>query len=198
MKRLLLIAALLPLAGESAWWQIDALRARLGAGLATARLLGHDFGPDEKRPDYAFLAAKMPGEAEVTRSLVVLPLHGRKAQITFDVVKTDKTTTSLRCAMDDGSAVPPADGEIGSIDFGGVRLDGWVLLFYTEINSARSPVSFNVKGAGTLRFLLGGLAPGTWEIWRNGWLEDPSGTVDRTSGALYFEGPAGEYFLRRL
>ncbi len=198
MRHLLLLAALLPLAGESAWWNIDALRPRLGENSAAARLLGHDSGPDQRRPDYAFLAAKLPGDVDVTRSLVVLQLHERKAQITFDVVKTDKTTTSLRCAMDDGSAVPPADGEIGSIDFGGVRLQGWVLLFHAESNSARSAVSFNVKGAGPLRFLIGGLGPGTWEIWRNGWLEDPSGTVERTAGALYFEGPAGDYFLRRL
>ena len=63
---------------------------------------------------------------------------------------------------------------------------------------ARSIVSFDLEAPGRLGFLVTGLASGSWEIWWNGWLEDPQGSVEPSSGALYFEGEAGSYFLKRL
>lgn len=87
---------------------------------------------------------------------------------------------------------------ISSIDMAGVRIRDRVVVFYTESTSAGSAVSFDVPGTGNVKHLVAGLAPGTWEIWRNGWLEDPQGVVEPQAGALYFEAPAGSYFFRKL
>jgi hypothetical protein len=87
--------------------------------------------------------------------------------------------------------------EVSSLELAGVRLADRVELFHAEATTARSAVSFRVEGTEILKYLVTGLAPGDWEIWWNGWLEDPQGFVEPPSGALYFEGPAGSYFLRR-
>jgi len=89
-------------------------------------------------------------------------------------------------------------GEVSSVELAGVRLADRVVLFHADSRSARSAVSFSVEGNGDLKYLVTGLAPGAWEIWWNGWLEDPQGAVEPRAGALYFEGPPGSYFLRRL
>jgi len=96
----------------------------------------------------------------------------------------------------EGGAPMPVE-EVSSLELAGVRLADRVALFHAETTTARSAVSFRVEGTETLKYLVTGLAPGDWEIWWNGWLEDPQGFVEPRSGALYFEGPAGSYFLRR-
>jgi len=96
----------------------------------------------------------------------------------------------------EGGAPMPVE-EVSSLELAGVRLADRVALFHAEATTARSAVSFRVEGTEILKYLVTGLAPGDWEIWWNGWLEDPQGFVEPRSGALYFEGPAGSYFLRR-
>jgi hypothetical protein len=191
---LLTISLLSLLAADPEWWQIDALRARLGAQGTKARLLGHDFGPREKSPEYAFLAA----EVSPQRSVVVLNIGQQRALITCDIAKLETTVATIRYSFENKAEPAPAVNDVASVDLRGVRIANWVVLFHSETYSARSPLSFDVEGTEPLRFLITGLAPGTWEIWRNGWLEDPSGAVGRTSGALYFEGRPGSYFLRRV
>lgn len=99
--------------------------------------------------------------------------------------------------LDDEAGTPLPVEEVSSLELAGVRLADRVALFYTEITTARSAVSFRVEGTETLKYVVTGLAPGDWEIWWNGWLEDPQGFVEPRAGALYFQGPAGSYFLRR-
>lgn len=87
--------------------------------------------------------------------------------------------------------------KIEGIDFTGAVTGGWSVLFHNDSRALRSNASFEVESASTLKFLIGGLAPGGWEIWRNGWLEDTKNGVDARSGVLYFEGAGGSYFIRR-
>jgi len=49
-----------------------------------------------------------------------------------------------------------------------------------------------------MKFLIIGLAPGAWEIWRAGMRELEDGAVAPESGVLYFEGKPGSYFLRAI
>ncbi len=174
-----------PLLAADTRGDVKTLRSRLGEEAASARLLGFDTGPG-----YAFLAADITAGRPQTarRSLVVL----NGALVTFDLLVATGAVPRRRL-----DAALPAE-EISSIDFAGVRLASWVVLFHTESASARSAVSFEVKGDGPLKFLVTGLAPGAWDIWRNGWLEDTSAFVSPQAGALYFEGRPGSYFLRRM
>jgi len=88
--------------------------------------------------------------------------------------------------------------EISTIDLAGVRMGDWIVLFNADNHSAASGVYFAVEGEHDVKCLLTGLAPGRWEIWRNGWREDSGGDVERDAGAFYFEGKPGSYFFRRL
>jgi hypothetical protein len=87
--------------------------------------------------------------------------------------------------------------DISSLDLAGVVLNDWAVLFYTEPRSATAAVSFLVDGKQKLNVLVTGLAPGDWEVWRDGWLLDVPGGVAPSAGSLFFEGRAGSYFLRR-
>jgi hypothetical protein len=239
---------------QGGWWELESLRALLGSEARFSKALGYDFGPDPRRPEYAFLATDVT-EAyggrvrDAKRSLVFLNLGAQGiagALVTFDLViaadaaqrvewliqdlekpefrgspfsgdlrlgerkwKLESRTLSAKRTsaetlflnllqfVDPGAATPLPAGEVSSVELAGVRLADRVVLFHADTTSARGAVSFSVTGGGTLKYLVTGLAPGTWEVWWNGWLEDPQGFVDPKAGALYFEGPAGSYFLRR-
>jgi hypothetical protein len=88
--------------------------------------------------------------------------------------------------------------EIAGPDLIGIRAGNWVVLFHTEATAGGSPQSFEVPRGETLHFLITGLAPGIWEIWRNGWLEQIDGVVRAGASVLDFTGPPGHYFLRKL
>lgn len=93
---------------------------------------------------------------------------------------------------------PIAVSEVRGPDLTGIRLGDWVLLFHTEAMAAGSPQSFEVLEGERLHFLVTGLVPGIWEIWRNGWLEQMDGMVRAGTAVLEFEGRPGHYFLRKL
>jgi len=86
---------------------------------------------------------------------------------------------------------------VSSLDLAGAALGDTAVLFHTEASSARSAVSFDSSETGGRRYLITGLAPGTWEVWRNGWLLDLDGRVMPQAGCLYFEERPGSYFFRR-
>jgi len=92
----------------------------------------------------------------------------------------------------------PEASPVSGFELAGARMGDWVVLFHTESRTARSPLSFETLGGEKVRVLLTGLAPGAWELWRNGWLEDPDGVVRPEAAALYFEARPGDFFLRRL
>jgi heparin/heparan-sulfate lyase len=239
---------------QGGWWELESLRALLGSEARFSKALGYDFGPDPRRPEYAFLATDVTAAyggmvRDAKRSFVFLNLGAQGiagALVTFDLIVTadtaqrvewliqdlekpelrgspfsgdlrlgerkwrleSRTLSSKRASaetlflnllqfVDPEAATPLPAGEVSSVELAGVRLADRVVLFHADTTSARGAVSFSVTGDGTLKYLVTGLAPGTWEVWWNGWLEDPQGFVDLKAGALYFQGPAGSYFLRR-
>ena len=126
----------------------------------------------------------MPRPATVAR---ILPRPGKLAT-TGDILFLNAIWT--------GEPRPIAP--IDSTDLAGLRIADRVVAFYVESHTARSAVSFDVDGAGALKFLVTGLAPGDWEIWSGGMLDIPEAEVRPETGALRFEGRPGSYFLRRL
>ncbi len=86
--------------------------------------------------------------------------------------------------------------KLEQIDFTGVTAGEWAVLFHNEATALKSTGSFEVAAEGKLKFMICGLAPGGWEIWRNGWLLDTENGVDARSGVLHFEGKGGSYFIR--
>jgi hypothetical protein len=210
------------IAAHPRWWEPAQLRALVGN---RARLLGHDCGPRRDAPEYGFIAADLtpPGSRfrMVRRSCAVLKFGAQWALVAYDFatprgerapfdIVSGLRHTSLQpravrlrdeeAAMLDavllGGATPVVP--VTSMDLAGARIADRVVLFYTEPSMARSMVYFDVEASGRLKFLVTGLAPGTWEIWWNGWLENPQGGVEPEAGALYFEGEPGGYFLKRI
>jgi hypothetical protein len=169
---------------KTRWWEIAALRSVLGPEAAGSRALGHHFGPDAAAPDFAFLALDAaPG----TRSVVVL--RAPAAAITFTAPPHSKpepprVTGSVKSTP------------VESMDLIGTRVADWAVLFNIEPRSTRSAVWFETVGGAELKFLLTGLAPGQWDLWRDGWLIEHGVIVRPTSGALYFTGAPGMYFVR--
>ena len=192
------------------WWELATLRTLLGSEASGSIALGHAFGPDERDPEYAFLAvdttaAHKSAGAPVRRSLVFLRAgilvrfgigagpdaaepglsraeHTRTPNLPMDVLMTQRQETrSLR-----------------SLDLEGVTVAGWAILFHNEVRSAQSAVWFETTGQQRLKYLVTGLAPGQWQIWCDGWLEDIGVFVSPQAGTLCFEGSPGSYFLRRL
>lgn len=174
-----LILSLASWLAAAEWWDLAGMRALLGEEAQSGRLLGYDRGPNPRDPAYAFLAADLKSG----RRYLVL-LKRPKVLVTYDsaVIKLSPRIPSQ---------------PISSMDLTGVRIEDRVILFNTEPTMTRSTF-FESEGRGTLKYLVVGLVPGTWEIWRNGFLEDPEGVVNKESGVLYFEGPPGNYYVKRL
>ena len=66
-----------------------------------------------------------------------------------------------------------------------------------RVSAVMRAVFFDSNGGDKLKTLVAGLAPGVWEVWRNGWLDEPRVVVTREANALYYEGKPGGYFLKR-
>ncbi len=145
---------------------------------APATLVGYWKGSDA-----AFAAVRVPEKG--VESVVALGSGG---------------TTKIRFSTADDGRISGAGGrKVESLDLEGLEIPGgWVVLFNTESRMAGSVLSFDTgKGSGTRRFVVTGLAPGSWDIWRDGWLIDIGVQVEPSEGVLYFEGRPGSYFLRR-
>jgi hypothetical protein len=99
--------------------------------------------------------------------------------------------------LDQSAAKPFAVEKIESTDVVGLRLSDRVVLFNPRGDRATQPVSFAARGSGTLKFLVTDLTEGTWQVWRDGGIVAPALEVSGDAGTLYFEGPAGNYSLRR-
>jgi hypothetical protein len=183
-----------------------------------ARPLGHG-----RSADYAFLAVEdtrdFAGVRGLMRQFVYLP--EQQAVVEYDLVLQPDppvaVTWKLEGAGNVQSLLPEpkprneikflhlvqtggrqTPGKIESDELVGLRLADWALLFYTEMQMAKSAVSFDVAGSGTLKFLITGLAPGVWEIWRAGMREQDDMGVPAESGVLRFDGKPGSYFLRAI
>jgi hypothetical protein len=169
---------------------LETLRALAGS---KARPLGHD-----RTVDSAFLAVQAEG---IVREFVYLP--NQRALIEYDAQPVTWRLQGHGNVQSPAPGLhliqmgkPQTPGKIDSDDLSGLRLGEWAILFYTEPQMAKSAVSFDVEGPAGMKFLIAGLAPGIWEIWRAGMREQDDGAVAPESGVLYFVGKPGSYFLR--
>ncbi|MFC1614098.1 heparin/heparin-sulfate lyase HepB [Gemmatimonadota bacterium] len=79
----------------------------------------------------------------------------------------------------------------------GVKIGTRAVLLCPGETATNRPVSWQVQGAGTVKYLVAGLAAGNWQLWRDGRILRPAVEVSSDAGTIYFEGPAGSYQLRR-
>ncbi|HBY61853.1 MAG TPA: hypothetical protein DEH78_18695 [Solibacterales bacterium] len=182
--------------------ELASLRAVLGP--AAGRVLAHD-------PDAGYLAADCSahyGLKTALRSLLALP----GLVLFFDLLAADEVSWSVdrfasrplwRSRETNELRLLHAAGDrdaeaLTGFDLAGVRSGVDCALFHTESQLAASALSFDCAGEGRLRFLLAGLAPGSWDVWRNGWLEHGQVRVPAPACTLRFEGRPGGYFLRKL
>jgi heparin/heparan-sulfate lyase len=86
---------------------------------------------------------------------------------------------------------------IQSTEVTGVRIADRIVLFNKTSERSDQPVSFAVEGSNTFRYLITDLAPGMWQVRRDGQVLFPALPVTEEEGTLYFEGPAGKYTLLR-
>jgi hypothetical protein len=204
------------------WWELPALRRLLAGQPAT--ILGYDAGPDPASPAYAFLAADVtPAFAPTLRTVRRLFLQlGRNAVLALDIAHgKGPVDWRLDGKLPEGlrrrSLLPPPgqpDREervflnvlhsptvtvepISSVDLAGARLGSTVVLFHTGIGMANSSLFFDLAADGQLLFLVAGVSPGVWEVWRDGFLEENSHAVAPQKGVLRFVSEAGNFFLRQ-
>ncbi len=86
---------------------------------------------------------------------------------------------------------------IDSPELVGVRVGGRVVLFNRISRRAGRAVSFSLPQGESYKVLVTDLAAGNWQVWRDGRVADPAMLVTEDAGTFYFEGPGGEYVLRR-
>jgi hypothetical protein len=164
------LALLVAAAAASPWWSVQSLREALPAGSTPVAYW--------RGTDAAFLAAAVPGKSVQS------------------VVRIEAGAVEFRF---DGAVRGGGEKPIESLDLAGVRHGKYVVLFHTEQGLARSALSFDTaEGNGEFRFIVTGMAPGMWEIWRNGWVVDIGVPVRKGESVLSFQGRAGSYFIRRL
>lgn len=94
---------------------------------------------------------------------------------------------------DKGQALPV--NRLDSQDMVGVRLADRAVFFNRAAERTNRPLAFSMNA--TLKCLVTDLAEGTWQVWRDGRIVNPAIAVSGDAGTLYFEGPAGNYSLRR-
>jgi hypothetical protein len=119
--------------------------------------------------------------AGARRSVVVI----RDAVISYD----------MRRVQVSGAAYERADG---GVDLEGVVAGEWAVFFHNEPFLARAGLSFAAEKPRELRLLVTGLAPGVWELWRDGWLDCPEIRVRPQHCAAYVAIAGGRYFLRKV
>lgn len=210
----LVINPIQPSAGGLQWWDPQSLKHLLPNTSPPVRLMAYAAGPQPSAPSYAFAAfdetaSHQPAARAVRRSIVAIE---GATTLSFDWVAANDP--AARWTMPEGGRrlQSPNNAEgaflttfttepvlpVEGVDLTGARIGDWLVLFHTDALSASSAVSFYLPGRDRLRILLTGLAPGVWQIWHNGWLEEPHAAIAKSAFSYYWEAAAGDYFLRRL
>jgi hypothetical protein len=99
--------------------------------------------------------------------------------------------------MDRAAGNPVAVEKLEGRGVVGAQVADRVVLFNPGGGRSGEPISFVVRGEGTLKFLVTDVAEGPWQVWRDGGIVRPAVVASGDAGVLYFEGPAGSYSLRR-
>jgi heparin/heparan-sulfate lyase len=100
-------------------------------------------------------------------------------------------------ALERGRGQALAVDRIDSSEMVGVRLAERAVLFSHTSDRTDRPLAFRLRGSGPLKCLVSDLAEGNWQVWRDGRIVHPAVPVSGDAGTLYFDGPAGDYSLRR-
>jgi hypothetical protein len=159
-----------------------------------ANLLGH-----VESKELGFLAARFdPGQRSVVylkgpRTLLIFDFG--KVEIpeveSVDVVTLSPQLTALTPA---GGARPKLWEEV---DLLGAEMGDTLVWFHRNRNSIASAVSFLLPKGPEAQLLVTGLAPGAWDIWHDGWLDEGPLRVQPEAGAALWTSARGSYFLRR-
>jgi len=96
---------------------------------------------------------------------------------------------------DNGKALPV--GEVDAKPIIGVQVADRVVVFNRQGTRLAKPFRFQVQSGDTLKILVTDLDEGNWQVWRESRIVKPAMEVSAEAGTLYFEGPAGNYELRR-
>lgn len=72
-----------------------------------------------------------------------------------------------------------------------------VALFDRTAAATDSTVAFTLEGDGTFKIFVADLAPGIWQVRRDGAVVEQGLPVQKDAGSLFFEGTAGSYQLLR-
>ncbi|MCG8306898.1 MAG: heparinase II/III family protein [Cytophagales bacterium] len=79
----------------------------------------------------------------------------------------------------------------------GVKLQDRITFFSKDMSTLDRSFSFSIADNGTYKLLLTDLAPGTWQIKKNGKVFQSAIDVKGDDGTIYFEGDEGDYQLLR-
>ena len=195
---------------------LAAFRGLLGADSGPARALGH-----LERPGVAYAAFDLaPAHADAKAVQRDVALAGETLAIVDLVVAAGEHHWNIRGSGDGlyvasltpdlaaGEAIfvhafslgqrPEIAAVDAGVDLAGLRTGRTVILFHNEPRMNRSAVAFAVEDeVPELTMLVAGLAPGSWQLWRNGWLE-ASPAVHPREGAICITSRPGRFFLRHL
>jgi hypothetical protein len=190
---------------------LAAFRGLLGADAARSRALGR-----MERPAFGYAAFEVTAGLERAFALI------RTTLVCFDLVAVDDEARWTLAGRDPDLRLTLLTADVSTsdhtlflhalrlgeypktcrvdsgVDLAGLRIGADVLLFHNEPRMNRSALSFAVEdGPPELRAFVAGVAPGAWQLWRDGWLEATLHVQPR-EGGLSFETRPGRFFLRRL
>ena len=178
----------LNLSGGESGWSGKLVNTALLPELENARITtvggpGKEFFSLSKN----YLEAKIPPDPEMGGwRIQISPKHPAATDVFFCVMQ-----------IMDGDTPPLAVERVGTGETVGMRISDRIVIFNAKGDRTSGPVSFAAPGAATCRFLVTDLAEGTWQLWRDGRIERPAVMVSSDAGTAYFEGPGGNYTLRR-
>lgn len=196
---------------------VVAFRGLLGAGADLARPLGH-----HQSAGFSYAAFDVTGAYEAAKTVQRSFARSGAILIGFDLIVAvgehhwtlEGTHPNLYLAslLPDNAAraetpflhaaslaTPPEPLPVDSgVDLAGARFGPVAVFFHNEPRMNRSALAFAVEdGPAALDVFVIGVAPGSWQLWRNGWL-DESLTVKPEQGLAAFKTRPGRFFLRRL
>jgi hypothetical protein len=183
---------------------LSGFRSLLGAQAAQARALGYlespavsfaMFDTGAVQRGFAFTGGTLATVDLATSGECTWSLDGVEAGLRVEPVEM-RAGIFVHAARLEGA--PDIHEVEAGVDLAGFRTGPHVILFHNEPRMNRSAVSFAAEeGPSPLTVLVAGLAPGDWQLWRNGWLEASLG-VRPSEGALCFDTRPGRFFLRHL
>lgn len=171
--------------------------------LAAGPVIGYSFGPE-----YAFAAIDNDGVRRlflVLRGLGLICCDVADGALRWSTAGADPSLMVRTVLVEEGAqvhavlTVEAALAPISNLEVVGVRAGKRLAAFHRQPTLQNSALHFEIEGKGKEKVacFVAGLAPGLWEIWWNGYLEEIEGLVRPETGTLYFDIEPGSVFIRR-